>query len=173
MSQRSADADLVIAFVNTLDVEEGTDELATEESYRVWLDSRSLPAGSIELAREVRAALREAVTHDLHDAEDGTVHNAACRVVPEFASPPVQVTLTCGTPTLTSPDGVGLVLAAGARLAVKGEWGRIKICPASDCLCAFYHTSRNQSKTWCSMKVCGNREKTRKFRERAREESPA
>lgn len=65
-----------------------------------------------------------------------------------------------------------MVLAACARLAITGEWDRIKICPSTACLWAFYDTSRNQSKTWCSMKVCGNREKTRKFRERARAEDP-
>ena len=168
MTERSPDVELVIAFVNTLDVEDHTDQLETEETYRAWLDSQGLPGGSLDLARSVRDALREAVTHDLHDAEDGTTHNRECREVPDFASPPVEVTLKCGVPTLTSPDAVGLVLAAGARLAITGEWDRIKICPATDCLWAFYDTSRNQSKTWCSMKVCGNREKTRKFRERAR-----
>ena len=170
MSEAGSDVDLVIAFINTLDVEAGTDELATDASYQDWLESQSLPGGSLDLAREVRGALREAVTHDLHEAADGTVHNAQCHEVPSFASPPVEVSLACGVPTLTSVDGVGLVLAASARLAITGEWDRIKICPSTACLWAFYDTSRNQSKTWCSMKVCGNREKTRKFRERARAE---
>ena len=59
-------------------------------------------------------------------------------------------------------------VAASARLAVLGSWERFKICPADDCLRAFFDRSRNRSRTWCSMQVCGNREKARTFRKRTR-----
>jgi predicted RNA-binding Zn ribbon-like protein len=42
----------------------------------------------------------------------------------------------------------------------------VKICPAADCRWAFFDHSRNRSRTWCSMRVCGNREKARAWRER-------
>ena len=48
----------------------------------------------------------------------------------------------------------------------RGEWTRLKICPADDCQWAFYDRSRNRSATWCDMKVCGNRHKVREYRER-------
>ena len=47
-----------------------------------------------------------------------------------------------------------------------GAWPRVKACAAEECQWAFYDTSRNRSRTWCSMDVCGNREKTRRYRGR-------
>jgi predicted RNA-binding Zn ribbon-like protein len=67
---------------------------------------------------------------------------------------------------LVADNAVGAVLAAAARLAALGHWRRMKICPADDCLRAFYDHSRNRSRTWCSMSVCGNREKARAWRGR-------
>lgn len=64
-------------------------------------------------------------------------------------------------------DVVGAVFAACTRLVVRGDWIRLKICPADTCLWAFYDESRNRSRTWCSMRVCGNREKARGWRARA------
>jgi predicted RNA-binding Zn ribbon-like protein len=61
---------------------------------------------------------------------------------------------------------VGTVLAAVARAAFDGTWERIKVCPADDCRVAFFDQSRNRSRSWCSMGVCGNRTKTRTYRAR-------
>jgi predicted RNA-binding Zn ribbon-like protein len=69
-------------------------------------------------------------------------------------------------------DGVdgalGRLFAAIARAQTDGTWERLKVCPASTCLWAFYDGSRNHSRTWCSMSVCGNRAKARTYRRRAR-----
>ena len=40
--------------------------------------------------------------------------------------------------------------------AVTGVWNRLKVCPNDDCAWAFYDESRNRSRRWCSMNVCGN-----------------
>ncbi|MCP2237793.1 CGNR zinc finger domain-containing protein [Prauserella halophila] len=69
-------------------------------------------------------------------------------------------------PQLVADDAVSAVFTAAMRLTVLGDWRRIKICPAGDCLWAFYDESRNRSRTWCSMQVCGNRVKARTFRRR-------
>ena len=42
-------------------------------------------------------------------------------------------------------------------------WPRLKVCPADDCLWAFYDHSRNRSGTWCEIGKCGNRAKARRF----------
>jgi predicted RNA-binding Zn ribbon-like protein len=86
-------------------------------------------------------------------------------------SAPVAIVLPVGgAPRLTAPDVAGAVLAAATRLAVLGQWDRVKICPAEDCRWAFYDRSRNHSRTWCSMQVCGNREKARAWRRRSESE---
>ncbi|MEO8517650.1 MAG: CGNR zinc finger domain-containing protein [Dermatophilaceae bacterium] len=40
------------------------------------------------------------------------------------------------------------------------------MCPADGCRWGFNDTSRNRSRQWCSMEVCGNRAKARAHRGR-------
>ena len=48
------------------------------------------------------------------------------------------------------------------------DWTRLKLCGSSTCRWAFYDQSRNHSSRWCRMASCGNRQKARRFRERAK-----
>jgi predicted RNA-binding Zn ribbon-like protein len=43
---------------------------------------------------------------------------------------------------------------------------RIKTCPAHDCGWKFVDRSKNRSRRWCDMSVCGNLAKTRQYRAR-------
>ncbi|WP_020668648.1 CGNR zinc finger domain-containing protein [Amycolatopsis nigrescens] len=147
------DVSLVLGFLNTLDVDEGTDLLADPGSWQRWARDHALGPGSLTAARSAREGLRAAIGDPA--ARPGSPRTA------------VQVGLVGGEPTLVATNAVGAVLAAATRLAVRGEWARMKICPADDCRWAFYDHSRNRSRTWCSMRVCGNREKARAWRERA------
>ena len=67
-------------------------------------------------------------------------------------------------------DGVDRYLGellAKVFLAMRdGTWSRIKICAADDCQWAFVDASKNRSRAWCSMKVCGNRAKVRNYQRR-------
>jgi predicted RNA-binding Zn ribbon-like protein len=71
-----------------------------------------------------------------------------------------------------APAGSGLeafeakLLLAIAEAQALGTWKRLKACVADDCHWAFYDNTRNRSRTWCSMEVCGNRAKTRRYRRR-------
>lgn len=152
MTGSSADVSLVVDFLNTLDVEADTDVLAKAGIWQQWAGERELAPDTLNIARSAREALRAAVG-------DPEAHAAPLVV-------PVQIELAASTPTLSAPGAVGAVFAAAARLAVLGEWDRLKICPADDCRWAFFDHSRNRSRTWCSMRVCGNREKARAWRER-------
>jgi predicted RNA-binding Zn ribbon-like protein len=161
------DVELVVAFLNTVDVEQDTDVLDDPMRWREWATGQGLgppPVGVpadelIAQVRGVRDALRNAVTEGQGPVGDG----AAVRT-----GGLVRVELHDGVPILVASDPVGAVLAASARLAVLGDWDRVKICPADDCRWAFFDHSRNRSRTWCSMRVCGNRTKARNWRERAR-----
>ena len=160
------DVELVLAFLNTIDVQQETDVLADPGRYRDWAVGLGLEpppdepgSGSIAPVSAVRDALRAAVV----DGRDpGTVRLGA------GSAGLIRVQLSGGVPTLVAGDPLGAVLAAAARLAVLGDWDRVKICPAEDCRWAFFDHSRNRSRTWCSMRVCGNRTKARNWRERAR-----
>ena len=164
----TADADvaLVLDFLNTVDVEDGTDLLEDPAGWGAWLTTRGLSetdsaadstaSSTASSAAAVRTALRAA-------AGEPSVDPSASR-----PSARVTVSLEADGPRLVADDVAGAVLAAASRLAVLGDWDRIKICPADDCRWAFFDRSRNHSRTWCSMRVCGNREKARAWRERAR-----
>jgi len=58
------------------------------------------------------------------------------------------------------------VLAAVGEAMSDGTWRRLKACRSDTCRFAFIDNARNQSRQWCSMQVCGNREKARAFRAR-------
>jgi hypothetical protein len=153
-------ADLLVAFLNTLDVEEVTDALASSQGWAGWLRQQGLRGsfggsaeGDLEQARALRSDLRA---------------RAEGRSCAEVRSVGIQVALTAeGAVELSASSPVGLVAAAAAKVAIEGRLDRVKICPADDCRWAFYDTSRNRSRQWCSMEVCGNRAKARSHRERA------
>jgi hypothetical protein len=148
----TADVSLVVDFLNTIDIDEGTDELADFTSWRQWAEHRGLRPDPLEESRHARDALRALLGDP--------------RLEPAQTRAPIQVDLSASGPAFAAENAVGAVLAAAAKLAVLGDWERVKICPAANCLWAFYDQSRNRSRHWCSMRTCGNREKARAWRER-------
>ena len=152
-------AQFVVDFLNTLDVEDRTDVLDSLEGWESWLETHDLvrcfaaqgPA-DLEQARQLRDDLRA---------------HAAGDVCAEVRQVGIQVALTCeGEVELSATTPVGFIAAAVAKVAIEQRLDRVKICPADDCRWAFYDVSRNRSRQWCSMKVCGNRAKARAHRER-------
>ncbi|GAA4858842.1 CGNR zinc finger domain-containing protein [Saccharopolyspora cebuensis] len=156
------DVELVLAFLNTRDVDRGTDVLSDPEQWRRWCANRRIGE-----APEVRTV------HAYRDAMRAAVADGALSEVVVDRPWAVEVELRHGVPVLVGTDALGEVLAAATGLVRTGHWSRIKICPADDCLWAFYDRSRNRSRTWCSMRICGNREKARSWRERHTAETPA
>ena len=149
-----ADAALVVEFLNTLDVETRADELTSDASWRSWAERHGLPrAGAARQAAAARDALRAAV-----DGRDD---------VPDLTVP-VVAGIVDGQPGTGAHDALGAVLLAAARLADAGAWPRVKLCASETCRWAFVDESRNRSRAWCSMQVCGNRAKARTFRARAK-----
>jgi predicted RNA-binding Zn ribbon-like protein len=69
------------------------------------------------------------------------------------------------------------VLKSAVDLLMSGELERVKSCASDTCNWVFMDESRNRSRQWCQMEVCGNRAKARRHyarqksrrRERTRE----
>lgn len=55
---------------------------------------------------------------------------------------------------------------SAAELIVSDDLQKVRECEASDCAWLFLDTSRNRSRRWCDMSVCGNREKARRHYQR-------
>jgi predicted RNA-binding Zn ribbon-like protein len=170
--------ELVRQFVNTLDVEEGTDAISTGEDLATWLAEKDLARPSVRASAAdvgrvtaVREALRElllannageppparALAELNRQSQDAEVGLA-------FSEDGSAIVTRCGG----VDAGIATVLAIVHEAMHEGTWPRLKSCPADDCRWAFYDHSRNRSGTWCDMSECGNRAKARAYRERHR-----
>jgi predicted RNA-binding Zn ribbon-like protein len=58
------------------------------------------------------------------------------------------------------------VALSAAGLLTSGERRAVRECAATNCAWLFLDTTRNRSRRWCDMKVCGNRAKARRHYER-------
>jgi predicted RNA-binding Zn ribbon-like protein len=168
----------VRAFVNTLDVDDAIEELARPADLAAWLAEHDLLAGAASVgptADDLRHAtqLREALRAHLL-AHHGRPLDPAAVAVLDAAARRARLTLrfTGDDETVLEPAAGGIDGALGRLLAIvkdaidDGSWQRLKVCPADNCLWAFYDASRNRSAVWCDMRVCGNRAKVRGYRER-------
>jgi predicted RNA-binding Zn ribbon-like protein len=181
MSEPTA-ALLLQDFVNTLDIECDDDEIATPAQLCEWLRRRGLlavpnpaeasPAGGaadVATAIELREGLRAAM---LGHHGPG-VQRPPAGLDEALARLPLRLALGTDQPVLVPVRGGvegGLARIAAAVMTCLGDgtWGRLKVCQEDTCRWAFLDTSKNRSRAWCSMRVCGNRTKTRAYRARRR-----
>jgi predicted RNA-binding Zn ribbon-like protein len=63
---------------------------------------------------------------------------------------------------------LGPVIRSTVELLTSPGVDRVRICEAGGCGWLFFDASRNRSRQWCDMTVCGNRAKARRFYERRR-----
>jgi predicted RNA-binding Zn ribbon-like protein len=171
---------LVQQFVNSVDLDDGEEQLASAEELRSWLASRDLmgpgeAATKADLGRaiDVREGLRALMLanngHELDQDKVERLDRAARRAgLRAHFAPGSDPRLVPGA---AGVDGALARLLAIVTAAVSdGTWERMKACPAERCEWAFYDKSKNRSGRWCNMAVCGNQQKARAFRERRRAE---
>jgi predicted RNA-binding Zn ribbon-like protein len=53
-----------------------------------------------------------------------------------------------------------------ATLLASNQSSKVSACSNPECRWLFLDTSKNQSRRWCDMKLCGNRLKARRFRQK-------
>jgi predicted RNA-binding Zn ribbon-like protein len=181
--------ELVRGFVNTLDREEGRETLTDPDALRGWLTEAGLADTALSVrpadlrrAIAVREALRAVLLAHNGAAvvDDGSAATVDAAATLDAAAKRAHVRLhfdaACG-PWL-EPDAGGVDGALGRLLAIahaamaEGTWSRLKACREDSCEWAFYDATRNHSRTWCNMQVCGNRAKARAYRHR-QQGSPA
>jgi len=165
---------LLVDFVNTRDLEGETDAIAGPEELSAWIGERGEDVGTLDEEDVARVqALRESLrslllTHNggpgdparlepLREAAERSRYRTTFSSAGELEIAPARSDLTGFEARL---------LLAIERLQAQGAWARLKACTDDGCQWAFYDATRNRSRTWCSMEECGNREKTRRYRER-------
>ena len=181
MSEReraSGDVGLVQAFVNTLDLMPGTEELRDPNTLGAWLVANGLmregePVAESDLknALAVREAMRAVIGgnsgRQVYPVEVATLNEAAnaSRLRMRFGRDGAGRL----EPEVTGPVGaMGRLVAALYSAMQDEEWAHLKLCSDDGCRWAFYDRSKNHSSRWCTMESCGNRNKARRFRKRAR-----
>ena len=65
-----------------------------------------------------------------------------------------------------TPAGLSAIVAELYDGASNGTLDRLKMCAADECQRVFFDRSKPGSRRWCQTELCGNREKTRAYRER-------
>jgi predicted RNA-binding Zn ribbon-like protein len=177
---------LLYDFVNSVDLRQYTekgvqhgrhDELATARQLEEWMRERDLlEAGERISAHGQRTAvkLREALRGYLQvGPEDRAGEIQATAQLNEISRAfPLVVAASADRITLAPAPGssaLGLVLGEFHVLAATARLDRLKMCSSEECHWVFYDRSKPGNRRWCSSALCGNRHKTRSYRQRQRE----
>jgi predicted RNA-binding Zn ribbon-like protein len=166
---------LLVDFVNTRDIEEETDSVADPRGLQVWVRERTgeyldppdeqALARLLALRESLRGLLRTNNGEEIEPGELAPLEEAAERS--RFRTTFSAAGRIDLAPARSDLSGLeARLLLAIERLQSHGAWPRLKACTDDECQWAFYDATRNHSRTWCSMDVCGNREKTRRYRSR-------
>jgi predicted RNA-binding Zn ribbon-like protein len=163
---------LVEEFLNTVDERTFSrhgeshvagEQLTSPEALSRWQKAHDLAAGTepkpadLTATTTLRTTLRLALTDD---TDAGTALTGYPLHLAPDPSGGLRIIARSGRPWLDT------IVETVAESAARGDWKRLKLCDAPDCRWAFYDTSRSGRGRWCSMEVCGNRHKTRAYRER-------
>jgi predicted RNA-binding Zn ribbon-like protein len=170
---------LVQAFLNTrwdLTAQDHRETLVSPAALHDWLEARGLigerdrlDPRDLDRAIAIREGLRAlAFANNQHPLNPGALD--AMRQASQGAATQIRIEpqgprFVAGAETPIDA-AIGAIFAITARAMIDGTWQRFKACPGRHCGWAFYDHSRNQSARWCSMKVCGDREKARAYYQR-------
>lgn len=174
-------------FANTLDlrhfthhgvVHEQSDELATSQDLAAWMTERGLLRAGAKVTAEMlgdalqfRACLREFLQRVPAERRDRSVLRALNGATKAF---PLAAEIGEGGEGRLRPlrgdalAGLSAVVAELYNGSRDGTLDRLKMCAAEECRRVFFDRSKPATRRWCMSTLCGNRIKTRAYRERQR-----
>jgi len=178
---------LLYEFINSLDLREYTelgrqhqpnDDLGTAVQLEAWMRERGLLDAHAHVGSHAHRAalgLRAALREYLQVApEERPAHTeAAAQLNERSASFPLMVVVSRNGGITLEPasggSGLARVLGELHLLAVTGRLERLKMCSSQECRWVFFDRSKPGNRRWCSSARCGNRHKTRSYRQRQRD----
>jgi predicted RNA-binding Zn ribbon-like protein len=139
---------------------------------RVWTDTPEAET-TLQAARALRTVLRNAVERVARTGRvPGTLADVlgnelreprlATEVVPSHGRLKTRPHWILGKPS----DLLAPLAHSAAVFFAAADYSAIRKCEDPQCILFFYDTSKNHSRRWCSMNLCGNRAKVAAFRER-------
>jgi hypothetical protein len=177
-------------FANTLDLRHFThhgvqhqqaEELASPASLGDWMRARGLldrgtvPPRSFEQALRLRGALRDYLKCDPVERRRraGVIGplDEALEPFPLRVAALGKVGLRLQPMRDDAQAGVSVIVAELYDAAANGTLDRLKMCAADECQRVFFDRSKPGTRRWCQSTLCGNREKTRTYREKHRHDA--
>jgi predicted RNA-binding Zn ribbon-like protein len=174
-------------FANTLDVRHFThhgvthpqgDELTLARDLAAWMSQRGLSSTSagitpamLATAIELRTLVRDYLQCDpLERSRNKDAVRALNRTLKLF--PLVVVADDAGMVLRTAREdalaGLSPIVAELYDGSRNGTLDRLKMCASDECRRVFFDRSKPSTRRWCMSSLCGNRMKTRSYRERQR-----
>ncbi len=139
---------------------------------KIWADTSDAKA-ALQAARTLRSVLRNAMERV---AGTGRIPGDLANVLTkELQQPRLATDVVHSQGRLkTKPhwvlgkprDLVVPVAHYAASFFATADYSAVRKCENPECILFFYDTSKNHSRRWCSMELCGNRAKAAAFRER-------
>jgi predicted RNA-binding Zn ribbon-like protein len=188
----SVDADRVLAFVNTLSgrpTDAAVERLVSYDALVEWAREQHLisAAAAERLVVQARRHPHQASTVLARAKEFREAVNGLAESIARERQPGAAVLNTVSDYLAAAYANGRLVPHEGAlqwvasaedalerilweigratgRLVLSPRLANIRACAASDCGWWFVDDTKNRSRRWCDMKLCGNREKLRRFR---------
>jgi predicted RNA-binding Zn ribbon-like protein len=190
----SVDAERVLAFVNTLSgrpTAAPVERIASYDALVEWAREQHLltAAAADRLSAEARRHPHQAATVLSRAKEFREALNVLAEAIEKHRQPAAGVLDTISDHlaaaysngrlvphegglqwVASTDDALERVLweigRAAGRLVLSPRLSKIRACAASDCGWWFVDDTKNHSRRWCDMKICGNRAKVRRFRAR-------
>ncbi|PWT88512.1 MAG: hypothetical protein C5B56_08630 [Proteobacteria bacterium] len=176
-------------FANSLDVRHFThfgvqhpqsDALAGPKDLGEWLakhglgdDGERVTPAMFRTALRLRGALRAYL--QCEPAERHKNRDALCALDDALRPFPVRVEVRAGrgaTLSAVRRDALAGLSTVAIELhdgTLTGTLDRLKMCASEECRRVFFDRSKPATRRWCMSTLCGNRMKTRAYRERQRE----
>lgn len=175
-------------FANSLDVRHFThhgvqhlpgDELSGPRELAAWMSQRGLSAegtkitaAMFESALQLRASIRAYLQCDpaerRKDNETVRSLNKIMKLFPLVAEARGSRRMTLGAAGRDALAGLSAVVAELYDGSIDGTLDRLKMCASEECRRVFFDRSKPATRRWCMATLCGNRTKTRTYRERHR-----
>jgi predicted RNA-binding Zn ribbon-like protein len=175
-------------FANTLDVRHFThhgvqhpqrDELTNARELAVWMqqhgllraDARVSPA-MLATALELRSLIRDYLQRDPlernKDKDSVRALNKAFKLFPMLVTAGDDGAMVLRAARDDALAGLSSVVAELYDGSRNGTLDRLKMCASDECRRVFFDRSKPATRRWCMSSLCGNRMKTRNYRERQR-----
>jgi predicted RNA-binding Zn ribbon-like protein len=175
-------------FANSLDVRHFThhgvqhlqsDALTDPRQLAAWMSQQGLVAegaritpamfdAALLLRKGIRAYLACDSVERRKNRDAMRSLNDALRAFPLVVGAPVDREMALAPARSDPLAGLSTIAAELYVGSLKGTLDRLKMCAAEECRRVFFDRSKPATRRWCMSTLCGNRMKTRRYRERHR-----